>query len=72
MRPVLCAPESCNAQGLMGALDMGGLRIGHFCDDPKEWELSLLRCDSAVYLDGKQYSPRNENWGVFENPDLGD
>ena len=46
--PLVCAPESCNALGLVGALDLGGLRIGNFCDDPKEWELLLLRCDSAV------------------------
>ena len=46
--PVLCAPDSSNALGLMGALDLGDLRIGHFCDGPTEWELLLMRCDSAV------------------------
>ena len=34
--PLLRAPDSCNALCLMGALDLGGLRIAAFCDDPTE------------------------------------
>ena len=46
--PGLCAPDSANALGLLGALDMGSLRIWHFREDPTQWKLFLLlRCDSA-------------------------
>ena len=48
MCPLLRAPESCNALGLLGALDLAGLGIPDFCHDPTEWKLLLLRCDSAV------------------------
>ena len=33
---------------------MNGLRMGHFGDNPKERGLPLLRCDSAVYLNGNR------------------
>ena len=42
----LCAPASRNALGSAGSLDMGGLRNVHFRDNPKEWGLLFLRCDS--------------------------
>ena len=41
--PVLCASRSCNALGLMGASDMGCLRVGHFRDNTNERALSLMR-----------------------------